>query len=279
MKRTVLVPILAAAAGAGGCVLRRLQIAQGFDASTGLALSNPWAPALLGLSLAVAAVLLILSLGGKGEYPCYAAALRCRNPLYLGACAVSAVLLLEAGVLFCRDGLQVSVVAGHQALSMLLGLCCLCAFAAVLVLTVWNRSGKGEGRRMGTTMLPALTACVWLLATYRDEATNPIVGRYSYEILAVMAAGVALYFLAACSFEEHLPARRFLFTAGLGTYLCLTALGGGRSLANNLIYIAFALYLLASSGALLSNPGIAGRREAGLTDTADAKDTEVSVNE
>ena len=100
MRKEILLPAIAVVGGGAGFALRRWELATAFEPDTGLPIAGaPATMALIALSVAVAAVLLALSLLGKyPRFQGYDQAFRGeRNTLYAMAGVLSAFLLIGAG--------------------------------------------------------------------------------------------------------------------------------------------------------------------------------------
>ena len=90
---------------------------------------------------------------------------------------------------------------------------------------------RGRGRESGALLLPALLGCVWLLESYRANASDPVLWDYVPLLLAV---GLGLLFSLDCaglSFGAG-HARRTLWLAGMTVVLCAVALASipGRAM-------------------------------------------------
>ena len=111
----------------------------------------------------------------------------------------------------------------------------LAALAAVsffCVMQTAQNSFKGldRGKYSFTLLMPAYTCCVWLIAAYQVRAGDPVQLDYVYELFAIIASL-------------------------LGIYFCLTTLADQHDLATTLLYGFAILYLLSSTVTLLYNAG------------------------
>ena len=163
------------------------------------------------------------------------------RPLYRGAAAVLMVL---------------SFVQGTNTVYTRLLLAALAAVSFFCVMQTAQNSFKGldRGKYSFTLLMPAYTCCVWLIAAYQVRAGDPVQLDYVYELFAIIASLLGLYFHAGFSFE-----RGRVFWAGLfsllGIYFCLTTLADQHDLATTLLYGFAILYLLSSTVTLLYNAG------------------------
>lgn len=253
MRKEILLPAVAVAGGGAGFVLRRWELATAFEADTGLPI--PGAPAtlaLIALSVAMAAVLALLCRGKYPSFTGYDEAFQAKgNTLYATAMVLSSFLLLGAAVL-----MVLSFVQGTNTVYTRLLLAALAAVSFFCVMQTAQNSFKGldRGKYSFTLLMPAYTCCVWLIAAYQVRAGDPVQLDYVYELFAIIASLLGLYFHAGFSFE-----RGRVFWAGLfsllGIYFCLTTLADQHDLATTLLYGFAILYLLSSTVTLLYNAG------------------------
>ena len=251
MRKEILLPIAAAAGGVGGFALRRWELATAFEADTGLPIAGaPATMALIALSAVVAVVLLVLSLGKYPDFEGCDMAFRAGgNTLYALAGVLSAFLLLAAGGVsvleFVRGDNQVYtrlIVAGMAVLS---GFCVLA--------TVQNHfREQGKGKYSIYLLIPAFTFCVWLIAAYQVRAGDPVQLDYVYELFAIIAGLLALYFIAGFSFEKGKPVPTVFFSL-LAVYFSITTLADEHDWSTVLLYGFTILYLLTNSAVLLYN--------------------------
>ena len=113
------------------------------------------------------------------------------------------------------------------------------------LLPVANRNflGKLKNRFMAPLLLPAFTGCFWLLAAYQRNAANPNIWEYVYQLLGIMFTTIALYYLAASSFER-LRAKPFFISASMAVFFCVMIQSEQLLFAARLRYLAMALLLL-----------------------------------
>ncbi len=266
MEKKFLPPILALLGGAAGFALRKWQLASGFEADTGLAI--PGAPAAMVLMAFSALILLLLLLLCRGEESSLdwetAFAAGRQNALAATALVLSAMLLLASGGveivarsvngLFSFEGETAFLRATALVLSTLrivLGIGALpCVF-------FWTRAllrGEG-GRECLSTLEPCLLYCIWLISAYQTRSADPMVQDYLYEVLAIVASLLGLYYIAGHSFGCGKP-RRALFFCLAGTYFCLVTLADVHPLADALRFLFAVLYLTAHAALILNHPPV-----------------------
>ena len=270
MRKELVLPVLAVAGGAAGFCLRRWELATAFEADTGLHI--PFAPAtiaLIALSVGMAVVFLLLSLGEHSAFPggygqAFGAA---GNMPYAAAVVLSAFLLLASAALNFL-GLPAAYAAGaataqttpaNPLLSVLarvvVGILSALSFFAVLSIARSGLRDGGERKYSLPLLVPAFTCGIWLIESYQLRAGDPVVLDYLYELFAIMAALLALYFIAGFSFERPKVLSSSLFSA-LGVYFSLTTLADGHSLYVTLLYLFAAVYLTANLALLHYNDRI-----------------------
>lgn len=268
MRKEIILPAVAVAGGVGGFFLRRWELASAFEPDTGLPLPNmPATWAIILLSVVVAAALILLARGrhrpfAGGHDAAFAAK---GNTVYIMAVVCSAFLLLASAV-FNFMGLgrayQEAVALFEQTRQgnpfftvlprILLGALSAASFLCVLSSGRNNYRDEGRGRFSFTLLMPAYMACLWLIAAYQARAGDPVRRDYIYELFAIIAGVLALYFIAGFAFERAKVFRTALFSL-LGVYFSLLTLADAHDLYAALLYGFLILYLTANAAALLFN--------------------------
>ena len=251
MRKEIILPVVAVVCGGAGFALRRWELATAFEAGTGLPIPGaPAALALAGFSVLTAAALALLCRGNYPAFSGYGPAFRARgNTLYAMAGILAAFLLLGGGALMLTgpvlggELVYTRLITG--ALAVAAGLC-----AAVTVRD--NYRGAQVPKYSFRLLMPAYAFCVWLIAAYQVRAGDPVQLDYVYELFAIIAGLLGLYFIAGFSFDKGrcVPA---VFFSLLGVYFSLTTLADEHDWATLALYGFTILYLLASSALLLYN--------------------------
>lgn len=251
MRKEILLPAIAVAGGLGGFALRRWELATAFEADTGLPIAGaPATVALIALSAAVAAVLLVLSLGKYPAFPGYGPAFAAsNNTLYAMAGVLSAFLLVGAGGLMVWDFISGTNLVYTR---LIVAALAVASGGCVLVTVRDNFKGTNPGKYSVPLLIPAFAFCVWLIAAYQVRAGDPVQLDYVYELFAIIAGLLGLYFMAGFSFDKGKCAPTVLFSL-LGVYFSLTTLADSHDWATLALYGFAILYLLASSAILLYN--------------------------
>ena len=259
MKKSWLLPAAAVIGGVAGLALRRLHLFYDFDAGTGLPLDPVrYGPALWGLTAAVLAVLLVLSLWKKARTfdKQFSSAFYARSPLWFILAAAGGVLFFAGGLLNLMDCFRPADLAGAavrsstSVLRLLLGVVSLLAGAGVC-LTILAVRKKGEYRG-GWFTLPGFACCLWVMACYQEWAKDPVLGHYLYPLLALLLSMLACYFISAFAFGKG-RVTAVLFLASAAAALGVMSLADGGALYTVSLRLGAALYLLAMAGTLAEN--------------------------
>ena len=266
MGKKILPPILALLGGAAGFALRKWQLASGFEADTGLAIPGaPAAAAMMAFSVLILLLFLFLCRREEPSLDWEAAfAAGRQNALAATALVLAAMLLLASGGVeivarsvngpFTYEGETAFLRTTALVLSTLriaLGLLALpCVF-------LWARAIlRGEGGRECLAVLePCLLYCVWLISTYQTRSADPMVQDYLYEVLAIVASLLGLYYIAGHSFGNGKP-RWALFFCLAGVYFSLVTLADSHALADSFRHLFAVLYLTAHAVLILNHPPV-----------------------
>lgn len=266
MQKKLLPPLAALLGGGVGFALRKWQLATGFEADTGLAI--PGAPAAMAVAACSALAVLALLLLCRGEAktlawePAFAAGKQ--NSLAITALILAAMLLLASGgveiITHSVNGelFYEGTTAFARATSRILAaLRIVLGIGALPCVFLWARAiFRGEGGKENLAALePCLLYCVWLISTYQTRSADPVVQDYLYEVLAIVASLLGLYFIAGHSFGNGKP-RRAVFFCLTGTYFSLVTLADGHPLADTFRHLFAVLYLTAHALLILNHPPV-----------------------
>ena len=247
----VILPILLALAGGGvGFILRRWELATVFE-DTGLAVL--WsAPSLLliALSAVMAAAFLLLVRKPKYQPSDYNEAFSAQGSwLYLIGMAVSAAAVLFAGLYGLRYGGYCSL------LCKLMNLLCLLSFVCILA-TAWSNFCGKPLRFSLTLLVPGYTVCLWLVSAYQEQAAEPVVLLFVYEMLAIICTLIGLYFSAGYSYGRPKFRRCAVFSL-LGLFFTLVTLADLHTMGSRLMFLFMFLYQMSHLIALLYHSFVA----------------------
>lgn len=226
-------PIALAAAALAGAALQYWCRSSAFDPATGL-VELPLQPALLalwGFYLAVPVLALPAALPLRGTAHQGESLYGGFGPFGRGVGVLGGLLLCAAGVLRLAESLPALLAGlnwgglGSCAVNVLL-----CAGGGGLI---WLALGRGAKGRSLAALLPGFGVCFWLVVFYHNETRDPVLARYVWTLLALMAAVLALYHQAAWGFGRPAPVRTQWFTLTAGVW-ALAALPGADTLAEGL---------------------------------------------
>lgn len=256
MKKTTI--FLPALLGAAGLLLRLFQCRLAFEADTGLPVAHPLSLVLPVLLVAAAGLFLVLAWpsGGRGldfpgEFPAGET-----PPLDL---VCGALLYVTAGGL-----LIVRSVGGGAMQPLALG--ALAVLTGVSLLLALRRWREGEAPRLAL-LVPVFLALAWVLFTYQQYASCPVMETFYVPVLAQAATAYAFYQLAAFGFQAG-RRRPLRFILPVAAMLCLTAVGDLPALPYLGLYLAGFAVLFAFWRSALAGPA-----EEDAEDTAETEGT------
>ena len=195
----------------------------------------------------------------------------------------AAFLMVIAGALFLMELPQLYAEAklqtkGTPMLGLLpralLAVLALCSGWSLFQLGKNNYRGEGQGKYSSSLLIPAYTACMWLIVAYQARTGDPIILDYVYQLFAVIAAVLGSYFMAGFGFERAKTFRSAFFSL-CAMYFILVTLADTHEPGFLALYLAFFLYFAASSAVLLYNarqprgPRMPGKRLLKDTETED----------
>lgn len=96
------------------------------------------------------------------------------------------------------------------------------------------------------TLIPGFGACFWLITFYHTQSRDPIVARYIWTLLCLMAAVLALYHQAAYCFGRPAPVRTLFFTLTAGAW-AFGALPSATELSQALLLTGLGCWMLLHS--------------------------------
>ncbi len=269
--RKYLIPAVAILLGIVGFSLRRVALLTAFETDTGLAITS--APALLVLKLfTFATIILLAGIAALVSHGC--------NPQEVSTSSSSTAVMvsnvlaglsyLVSGILVIPDFaarfavLRVSGKSGLAELTLLLlGGAMVLGGVGMLVTGVREYRGLKTGDYSICAMLPALCCCVWLIRIYHEQASDPVMENYFWNLLAVIVSMLAWYFMAGYSFSISRPFRTLLFSL-LAVAGCMTAMADSHTVYSYLMLASTALVMAVHSGiiaeSMLKQKGYLGAR-------------------
>lgn len=234
MKRYI--PILAAAAGVAGALLRGLNLHTGYEAETCLPVpGNSPQIALIALSVAAVVVFFILSRSFRAQAgSSFEQTFGCRHTGYKMIAVITGIAMGIAGLgglyLLATGGAPAPGLTAENPVLTLLPLIPLWLLAILtpvsfFLLASMQASGIITERRAILSIIPMFWACFDLIITFKDNGSSPFVSLYAFELFAAIALVFAFYTLAGFFYAKSNPGR-FVFTASLGVFFSWTCVGG-----------------------------------------------------
>ena len=238
--------------GIFGAFLRWLQTMNAFDKETGFPVPGAGTTVVFVIySILVLAAFIVVTLVWLGRWQRGTdaeSALRCDSLFPLAAgwvlcaafAAASCILLFSAG--------QSRYPLGQRLFG---GFGILAGLSIPFLFGKKGGSGAGPLGRSAATVL-TLFYCYWMVFTYKLDSEDPILWHYALEILAVVAATAAVYFIAG-HFYGSGHGGRTLIAVQIGVYLNICILFDERGTALNVLLGVTAALLLLLEYILISN--------------------------
>ena len=241
---------LALFAGIFGTFLRWLQTMSGFETETGLSIPHaPISYVVLAYIIGYGILLYVLlrplkNMSAPETYP---------NSLIVGG-RLLPLFAVGAGILMGLGG-AVSVVLSlfnKNVFQLITGILAIIS-APFMLSFIKGASGFGAKKR-GRVCCSMITIfiCFWLIATYKYNASDPVLWNFAPRLLAVSALLLAMYFISGFAFVtgKHMPT---LFFSLFGAFLGLFTLTESYPIGDRLIMLALSLFVLSCSFGLICN--------------------------
>ncbi len=242
MRKESLLPICTAVVGgAFGFFARWLQLSTAIDESTGLMRGGAAASRILiALCVVVAAVQLLYTLRARDRLP------EAPGPeffeggsaVYRFFCAGMGLLTAVGGVLLLIGAMRGS----GGALTFFLAL--LAVFAGLCMAALSLSATAAVPVRCLCCTVPVLFLCFWMIVTYKENASNPVVWSFCTRILAIAANALGWFYLAGLAYGKPKSAALFFFCQ-LAPFLSILSLADSVSLGSKLALLCPSLLLLA----------------------------------
>lgn len=239
-------------AGIFGFFLRWLQKLNGFEADTGLAIPGAVTAIVFSVYslLALALFIFLVRFYFLKRKPSTTAleALRVPNIIPTAIMWVLAAIMVISCVVL-MFGSDFARYPTMQRMMSAVGI-----FAGIALPFILSRKTSGEETGIGSiaAVIPVLFYCLWLVTAYRIESENPVLWSYAPEILAIIAATVAFYYIAAYFYGRAKPGR-CLVMLQVAAYLCLCTLMDEHALTEKLLFGATAAAMLVFQYVILDN--------------------------
>ncbi len=252
-KSAVLMPLVALLAGVFGYLFRRIEVNTVIDSVTGLAARGAVVTNLLiVVTIAIILIMAVYAVMMFTRYRTergYAKVFMPTGFVYIAGAYVVGIGWFIAAVLYVFNR---SAVGGLTVIDWIFML--LAASSAVSVIVM---SRGAYQRRSGTDMtlmsiIPPLFFCFWLIIYYKDNAANPVLLDYGYQILAIAAAALSYYYASGFTFRKVMTGKP-IFAFLISIYLCIVVLADHTALSLKIMYAVTALNMLMSSILLIRN--------------------------
>ncbi len=102
-------------------------------------------------------------------------------------------------------------------------------------------------------LLPVLFYGFWLVTDYRVNSEDPRVWGYAVGVLAIMAAAIAFYYVAAYFYADRAKPRRCLVALQMAVYLSMATLPDGHSGVETALYLMTVVVCLLMEFLVLDN--------------------------
>lgn len=238
--------------GIFGAFFRWLQTMNAFDAETGFPIRGAGTTVVFVIySILAIAAFAVVTLGwlrrfdgGTGA----ARALRCGSILPFALAWVLCAAFAAASCLLLFSAAQ----SRYPMTQRVFGACGILAGLSMPFL-FGKKGGSGAGSMgRGAASLITLFYCFWMVFCYKLNSEDPILWNFAPEILAIIAATVAFYFIATYYFDAGHTGRTLL-AVELGVYLSITTIFDERSTAGNVLLGVTAALLLLLEYLLIEN--------------------------
>jgi len=246
-------PIFALLAGAAGFFLRLTEIISVFDSRTGLPERGASITYLLiAFSILFLALAMIFSIriAVKRSAPSGFENAFGTDPLtYPFTFAIIGLVWLGATVKYFID-----VNAAGSVPMAELYFSILSALSAISV-TFFAIEMYQDPRRKTTfalSIVPTLFMCFWLVALYRQNASNPVLLSYAYQCLAIISSALGFYFTSGFVYNKPAPGKTvFFYFAAI--FFCFVTLADGHVLTIRIIFAALIAMNVVYCSKLLRN--------------------------
>jgi len=102
------------------------------------------------------------------------------------------------------------------------------------------------------SIVPTVFMCFWLIFVYRQNASNPILISYIYQVLAIVASALSFYFTSGFLYRKPAPGRAIV-TYYAAIYFCIITLADDHPIGIKLIFGALIAANLIHSTMLVKN--------------------------
>lgn len=223
-------------AGIIAAFLRFVEIRTIFEPATGLAVQNSLISillAILTIAILIKAVWYSISLTANDCIE-----IKTERPFSISKVGVAVISVLGAIIALgsaVNYFLDIKESTLFRALFLILGV-----LSGISMIVMSN----GKVAKTGTwACIPTLFMCYWLVLTYKENNTNPVLLEYCYRCLAAAAATSSFYYAAGHYYGKISP-KRTIVSHLAGIYFCLLTVSDTDNIAQAVMYVALAIYQL-----------------------------------
>ena len=173
----------------------------------------------------------------------------------------------------------VSVRYTEQAgLYTLIGLLAICSGISFPLICTCSKRRFSPGFVSALMTAPVVMFALWLIASYRQNATIASIWVYAVEILALCACLTAFFYTAGYAYGRVKPIQSLFFTM-MAAFLCFMTMSDNRNTGLQLIVCGSIGMLLTEAWAIVSNMREAGEVEEEISELAEESENEPSAPE
>ena len=249
----VIMPFFALFSGAAGFYLRLLELWNVFDKRTGLPARGATVTyALIALSAVFLIVAMAFALRAGMDYKSpqgFENAFGAESLGYPFVFFVLGLIWLGATVKYFIDMNADGVSPNSELIFAILSALSAISLSLFAIEIYQNPRRKSK---LALSIVPTVFMCYWLIFLYRDNAANPILLRYCYQCLALIASTLGFYYTSAYAYEKQAPGRAiFLYFAAI--FFCFVSLADDQESSIKLIYIVLIAVNAVNSSLLIRN--------------------------
>lgn len=251
MRKDVLLPALAILGGGAGFVLRRMELGVAYDpVSRLMSMDHPLTWLLIGLTVVLLAAFVLTCRGVEKQKNAPQQWFSAPGDTVYMMLIVSAALLLLA----CAGVGVWDMKRQHRQNLMLTVSCVLCVLGSVGALAAGRSCYRKQWSDYVPLQLmgPAFCTLAWLVVGYQEQAREPEVQLFAYQILGAVAVLLSLYGMVSLSLKKGNAAIVCVYGL-MGIFLSLVTLADGHDPAYTLMCLFSVLYLTAQMYLLLRN--------------------------
>jgi len=204
----VLVPLYAILAGAGGFLLRSRELANVFDPITGLPARGALTTVVL-IAFTVTNLLAIIAFAAytttRRKSPTGFENTFGTDPMFYPILFVIIGIVWLVGTYLLFDSLRLADELSLTYIYFLIlsGLAAICV--SVFAIEMFQDCRRKASYAL--SLVPTVFLCFWLISLYVQNATNPVLTSYVYQIFAVATAALAFYFTSGFIYGRSAPGR------------------------------------------------------------------------